>query len=109
MILSRWTWPKSKNKTEFEMSVDPLQSCIGFRNAIDPITFGFKFIALVVTREWTESEWDSYTVCMIQCIPLDSSTVGITLDSYTGRGHPMSPVQPECDIRKSHADVSLCI
>ena len=101
MILSRWTWPKSKNKTEFEISVDPLQSCIGFGNAIDPITFGFKFIALVVTREWTESEWwDSYTVCMMQCI---------TLDSYTGRGHPMSPVQPECDIRKSHADVSLCI
>ena len=37
--------------------VDALPGCIGRGNAINLIPFGLKFIALVVTRESTGSEW----------------------------------------------------
>ena len=93
--------------------VDALLSCIGRGNAINLIPFGLKFIALVVTRESTGSEWrwDSYTVFLYTILYSVYYSVHYTIlytewwDSYTGRGQPMSPVQPVCDIRNSHADV----
>ena len=107
------SWQKSKNNTKFEMYIDTLPGCIGLGNAINPIPFGLKFIASVVTRESTGSEWrwDSYTVFLYTILYSVYYSVHYTIlytewwDSYTGRGQPMSPVQPVCDIRNSHADV----
>ena len=50
--------------------VDALLSCIGRGNAINLIPFGLKFIALVVTRESTGSEW-WMVVGLLYSIPLN--------------------------------------